>query len=930
MGYYTWFILVYTLGGLTFIPFLLLLALLHAYLILPIQRESSLSSLSLRQSDDDERTLHSGPEAGTLAEKLQSRSHEPDVAAGYFAVCREYVPGGINGKPPERTTPAGAVIAEESPSVYQSMYRSIFDRKQGPSLEGGKPTKKARNVFFVVLRHGHLMLYDDSEQLEVRHVISLGHHDVSIYGGGGDVPEGELWIKRNAIRLSRKPDIQETSPNTKPFFLFSENCSEKEDFYFALLSNQEHKPGGAPIPQDFDVKHIIALVQRLHSSEEHLQTRWINGLIGRVFLALYRTQHIESFMRMKITKKIARVKKPAFLSQIVIQKIDMGEGAPYITNPRLRDLTVDGDCCVEADVSYSGNFRIEIGTTARIELGSRFKAREVNLVLAAVLKKMDGHVLIRIKTPPSNRAWIAFETMPKMEMTIEPIVSSRQITYTFILRAIESRIREVIAETLVLPHWDDSPFADTSKQRYRGGIWAKDKQAQPPPEFKPENFDMAVSEEAEGVLGAENEPLPPSPKSLGSKEKTMSMPALSESLKSPFPLRRAGDSPRSGTESKDSALSSSVDVKQPPDKLKAMRSNSFASAATPVVTMDTGTVDAIRNRSKGEQRDAASAMIAISSRSRPTSPTSSASDFPVAPALPPATKKSRSSASSKDDDSIGESVIPQSENTFPGNGSITSGPASLTDMSNKTMIAFGNNPKHIGDSLRSHIHSTAKPLENRQSVGSIGSATAAAKKWGWGMLNRNVDIKGANDHSETHQRPGTPTHPMGRGRPLPPPGTPLPPPEKSTSKNGSTSNTKRNSLPPPNLPPHLPPRRQEVVARPVPPPPLSAREIKDQSVAAERADEDLLVVAAPPDSEPTSPLEEEHEDYANATESASETNGSTSSTTPPSERGSSRKGLTQSSGALRDLEDGVPTWVSAQEDEARIKSLWMEANNGES
>ncbi|KAI9715896.1 MAG: hypothetical protein M1812_005716 [Candelaria pacifica] len=915
MGYYTWFILVYTLGGLTFIPFLLLLILFHAYLTLPSsQSKASLNDLSLHNPGDDECALRSGPAAGTLAEKLQSRNHEPDVAAGYFAVCREYVPGGINGKPPERTTPAGAVIAEESPSVYQSMYRSIFDRKQGPSMEGGKPTKKARNVFFVVLRHGHLMLYDDSEQLEVRHVISLEHHDVSIYAGGGDIPEGELWIKRNAIRLSRKPDVQEITTNTKPFFLFSENCSEKEDFYFALLSNQDHKPGGAPIPQEFDVKHIIALVQRLHSSEEHLQTRWINGLVGRVFLALYRTQDIQSFIRMKITKKIARVKKPAFLSQIVIQKIDMGEGAPYITNPRLRDLTVDGDCCVEADVSYSGNFRIEIGTTARIELGSRFKAREVNLVLAAVLKRMDGHVLIRIKPPPSNRAWIAFETMPKMEMSIEPIVSSRQITYTFILRAIESRIREVIAETLVLPHWDDSPFADTSKQQFRGGLWAKDKQAQAPPDLTTESIDIAASEEVDGVLGAENESLPPSPTMLGSKEKTMSMPALSESLTAPLPLRKAADSPRSRTESRDSASSSSVDVKQPPDKPRAMRSNSFASAATPVVTMDTGTVDAIRNRSMGEKRDATSAMIAISSRSRPTSPTSSATDFAAAPALP-TTKTSRSSVSSKDDDSIAESLS-QPEASRPENGSSLSSPSSLVENTKKPMIAFGNDPKHIGDSIRSLAHSTSTPLEKRQSNASIGSATAAAKKWGWGMLNRNVDTKGANDHSEAPPRPGTPTHPIGRGRPLPPPGTPLPPPEKRNSKNGSISITKKKPLPPPNLPPNLPPRRQEVLARPVPPPPLPAREIGEPGPAAEPADKDLLVVAAPPDSEPTSPLDEAQGGLANSSKTLAETNGSNPSR--------------QLSKSFEIEEKAVPTWVSAQDEETRIKNIWMDADNEQS
>lgn len=192
------------------------------------------------------------------------------------------------------------------------------------------------------------MLYDDEEQLEVRHVVSLAHHDVSIFGGGDHIPEGELFIKRHALCLSRRAGVEELTPDSrssKPFYLFSENCSEKEDFYFALLRNQGREQDGkdnSPVPLQYEVKDIITLVQRLHSSEEHLQTRWINALIGRIFLSLYKTTEIEDFVRAKITKKISRVKTPSFLSKIVLRNIDMGEAAPVITNPRLKDLTVDG------------------------------------------------------------------------------------------------------------------------------------------------------------------------------------------------------------------------------------------------------------------------------------------------------------------------------------------------------------------------------------------------------------------------------------------------------------------------------------------------------------------------------------------------------------------------------------------------------------
>jgi hypothetical protein len=164
MGSLCGFLFVYVLGGVTFIPLLLGLFFLHAYFTLPPSSSEHGQRLStdddkqqhddLRRPTDDEYSLKSATDI--LAEKFH-RTHEGDVAAGYFAVCREYVPGGVNGKPPERSTPAGeVVVTAESPSVYQAMYRSIFDRKQVPTIEpskgNGKNARRARNVFYVVLR----------------------------------------------------------------------------------------------------------------------------------------------------------------------------------------------------------------------------------------------------------------------------------------------------------------------------------------------------------------------------------------------------------------------------------------------------------------------------------------------------------------------------------------------------------------------------------------------------------------------------------------------------------------------------------------------------------------------------------------------------------------------------------------------------------
>lgn len=838
MGTFVFLLSIYVLGGFTFIPCLIGLVLIHAFLTFPVIPQIPPNVQDdedpLADAKDDGKNVKSVAALAGLGEKFQ-RGHEPDVAAGYFAVCREYVPGGVNGKPPERTTPAGAVIEAESPSVYQSMYRSIFDRKQGPTLDPGKsnvkPAKKARNVFFVVLRHGHLMLYDDAEQVEVRHVISLEHHKVRIYGGGEDIPEGELWIKRNAICLSREPNAEDVIATSKPFYFFSENCSEKEDFYFALLQNQEVRPGdvdGPPRPQPFVNKDIITLVQQLHSSEEHLQTRWINAIVGRLFVAIYKTPEAEEFVRQKITKKIARVKKPAFLSGIILRKIDLGESAPFITNPRLRDLTIDGDCCAEADVKYRGNFRLEIATTARIDLGARFKVREVNLVLAAVVKRLEGHVLIKFKPPPSNRIWISFETMPDMELSIEPIVSSRQITYNVILRAIESRIREVIAETIVLPHWDDIPFSDTSNQRYRGGIWRPNVNVDNPISQHTEIPDEAAEDEA----GLDSTSLPTtSPRSK--EERTMSMPALADPDTSAMTPRKAAISKseildNANFDGAGSGTSSSV--QKPP---KAIRSRSFASAADPQVSMDHANVTSPNLESKKTQHpDATSAMKAISHKSRPTSPINIPAEAP-APHTP----------SVADFDIKLKQGSNEQQSTTDSPVSLSSPPTPTS-----TRSATSLNRGFDGETLPNHkgIRSAAAH-EKKQSLGAISAATvAAAKSWGWNVLNRTKDYR-QQHHPDGA---GTPENPIGRGRPLPPPGQPLPPPENPSTRVVPNGQTKRK----PVLSSTTTSRRQsEASLRSEKPPPLPSR--RRQASTSDELDgqESLLVVAKPSESQPASP-----------------------------------------------------------------------------
>ena len=540
----------------------------------------------------------------------------------------------------------------------------------------------------------------------------------------------------------------------------------------------------------------------------------------------------------------------------------MGESAPQITNPRLSDLTINGDCCAEADLKYSGNFRLEVAATARIDLGARFKAREVNLVLAVVVKKMNGHVLVKFKPPPSNRVWISFETMPDIEMTIEPIVSSRQITYGIILRAIESRIREVITETIVMPHWDDSPFTDTRQQKFRGGVWSDQRTTDAIPPEHTKIPDEAPEDEAE--LEAVSTPI--SYALSGAKEgKIFSMPASSDPLPSKPAIKVAADSKQILDELNKDDFSSGV--QRNPEPPKALRSRSFASVANPLLSMDNANVGSLQAAKEvKQQNDATSAMMAIAYRSYPTSPVE-ASTGSIPDPLTVGENSQKNSGGSTTFPHLNdtpEENLPQDTNSF--GPSLTSPPPTPTSTSSRSMKSESMTDVLQPGTLQADTYTSAPP-EKRQSMIAVSAATAAAKKWSWGVLSRSMEQK--NQQVSNPDRAGTPQHPIGRGRPLPPPGQPLPFPEDRLTKSARDTTTKRKPVPKT----HLPQRRQdEYKARSTPPTTFPARKRQGSAHVDHESERGLLVVEAPPESEPSSPNDDKREGHVSdpGTEAANE------------------------------------------------------------
>ena len=399
--------------------------------------------------------------------------------------------------------------------------------------------------------------------------------------------------------------------------------------------------------------------------------------------------------------------------------------------------------------------------------------------------------------------------------------------------------------------WDDVAFLDTSKELFRGGIWKKEAVV-----AKPVNI---PDEDAEDEAEADRERTENSLEALKIKDtRTMSTPALASSQNVVKPRGAKKGSIKSLA---DIRLSSGFEKPISPDPPRAIRSTSFAAAADPMVTADHADGDYVRSdQDPLRKRDEASVILKdLSSKS--VSPSGS-------PQGSPRRESSISLASNDHSTSISANASSESlhANTIPQRSSIasiqslnqSSGPGTPTSANfDSKPPSLNEEPKHP-----TTLAFAARSLTNtdrKQALASINAATAAAQKWGWGVLNRNKQKE-----AEAANRERAPETPVGRGRPLPPPGIPLPPPERSPMKTNPFAVPKRRPLPPPQLPkrPDTTINEQSSdISHLSPKPALPERRNRQSSFQGDDEHRDeVLVVEAPVESTPTSPAVDEHHD----------------------------------------------------------------------
>lgn len=428
-----------------------------------------------------------------------------------------------NASPAPGSTPTGTAGRENFYCILKSpiLYLYSSDDVANPNTECHAAIDlRAKRVSIFVAGLGDTLADFDVEQLTGLHADEqqLGGDDSSAPAAfdakqawrkakRAGVRDGELFMKRNAIRVVGSAYGRSASPGDRKaarashlgrrrpqWYIFCKNNYFMEDWYHALLqaSLQPDSSMSAKLPDDassdvipdvfskvdgpigstFSQHDMASLLVSLDSLPDPLPLRWLNALVGRIFFSVYRTAWLENYIISKMMKKINRVKTPGFLGDIKVVEVDVGRRAPGFSRPMLKALTSEGEASMEIAVHYVGEVRITISTTLTLSLGSRFKPYTIPIVLAVVLRSLEGNLLLHVKRPPSNRLWFGFTTMPKMEIDIEPVVSERKVQWGMVTRLIEGRLKELLNESIVVPNMDDISFFDTRSLPFRGGIFA--------------------------------------------------------------------------------------------------------------------------------------------------------------------------------------------------------------------------------------------------------------------------------------------------------------------------------------------------------------------------------------------------------------------------------------------------------------------------
>lgn len=224
----------------------------------------------------------------------------------------------------------------------------IIERFKGiEPVERKAAARKWRNVY-AQLKFQNLELYTSSNQEHVLLSINIPEAKMQLVGDS-DYHYDPVLLKSNSTKL----------------YLYFPTSSEKED-WFCKLCRCKKLPNGFEKDKVMEFYKDLEPVRAYETGMRKLQDTlkdldsdspiWLNALLGRAFISINSNPKIKSWIMDNITRRMAHVHRTStsLLGDIVIKDLDVGNSLPIISNPRLLDISNEGDMEIELDLDYTG------------------------------------------------------------------------------------------------------------------------------------------------------------------------------------------------------------------------------------------------------------------------------------------------------------------------------------------------------------------------------------------------------------------------------------------------------------------------------------------------------------------------------------------------------------------------------------------------
>lgn len=314
-------------------------------------------------------------------------------------------------------------------------------------LQEMRGSSRPDGVYFMILHRSSLFLYDSEAQEKCLGVTGVDSFLVDIFPHS--LLLDDIYMKDCPIRITN-PTGSILGSGSSSCFVYAANGSEKEDWLFAL----RRATGGTTLETEKERERLdfagfmAGFEAQLGSQETDGTGQLISALIARLMFNVHKAAEVETLIRSKFIQRTENLPRPFFLGELVLEDIDIGRAAPIISNGRLHSLRHNGELVGSLDFYYPGGLNLRISTQITSPV-------TVPIVVSVSVKELAGRVMLKIKGPPSDRLWFGFYRLPDYDISVDPVVSSVAITWSFVQSAIMKKIEAALLEFVVLPNMSD-------------------------------------------------------------------------------------------------------------------------------------------------------------------------------------------------------------------------------------------------------------------------------------------------------------------------------------------------------------------------------------------------------------------------------------------------------------------------------------------